>query len=67
MLQQETTTDQVLEVVRAHPDCTLDEVTEKLPKLHWSDVFVAVDNLSRSGHLRLTQRNLGLTTTLSLP
>lgn len=67
MLQQGTTDYQILEVVRAHPDCTLEEVTQKLPTLHWSDVFVAVEFLSRSGHLRLTQRDLELTTTLSLP
>jgi hypothetical protein len=67
MLQQEITADRVLKVVQAHPDCTLDEVTQELKEINWSDVFLAVDSLSRSGHLRLTQSSFGLTTTLRVP
>jgi len=67
MLQQGTIGDQILEVVRAHPDCTLEEVTQQLPELPWADVFIEVDRLYRLGHLRITQINFGLTATLRLP
>ena len=67
MLQQGTTGDRILEIVRADPDCTLEEVTRQLPELYWSDVFLEVERLRRSGQLQLTQSSLGLTTTLRLP
>jgi hypothetical protein len=67
MLQEGTIGDQILEVVRANPDCTLEEVTRQLPELYWSEVFLEVERLSRLGHLRLIQSSLGLTTTLRLP
>jgi hypothetical protein len=67
MLQQGTIGDRILDVVRANPDCTLEEVTRQLPELYWSDVFLEVERLSRLGHLRMIQSSLGLTTTLRLP
>jgi hypothetical protein len=67
MLQQGTIGDRILEIVRADPDCTLEEVTRQLPELYWSDVFLEVDRLRRSGQLQVTQSSLGLTTTLRLP
>jgi len=66
MLQQGTTGDRILEIVRADPDCTLEEVTRQLPELYWSDVFIEVERLRRSGQLQVTQSSLGLTTTLRL-
>jgi hypothetical protein len=47
--------DQILEVVKANPGCTLDQVILSLSGLSWSDVFLEVDRLSRSGQLRLTK------------
>ena len=67
MLVQTSTEDQILEIVRAYPDSTLEEVTQRLPELHWSEVFLVVDHLRRLGHLRLTQSSGGLITTLHLP
>jgi hypothetical protein len=58
-MQQVTTDDQILEVVRVHPGCTMDEVMHLIPELDWSDVFLAVDHLSRSGRLRLTRSGGG--------
>jgi hypothetical protein len=46
---------QILEVVKTHPGCGLDELTSFLPDLSWSEVFIEVDRLSRSGQLRLTR------------
>jgi len=67
MLQQGTIGDRILEIVGADPDCTLEEVTRQLPELYWSDVFLEVERLKRSGQLQLTQSSLGLTTRLHLP
>jgi len=68
MPQQATIGDRILEVVRVHPDCTLEEVTQQLPDRSWSDVCLEVDRLSRSGHLRLIQEcSLGFPTSLRLP
>lgn len=64
MLQYRSSADRILEAVRAHPGCTLEEVEQQLSDLHWSEVFQQVDRLSRSGQLRLAQSSLGLTTTL---
>ena len=59
--------DRILEVVRANPDCSLDEVVQKLPDLQWSDVFMAVDRLNRMGRLRLIQDISLRTTSVHLP
>ena len=67
MLQQATIGDRILKIVRTNPDSTLEEVTRQLPELYWSDVFLEVDRLRRSGQLQLAQSSLGLTTTLRLP
>ncbi len=55
MLNQGPVASQILEVVRSHPGCGLDELTAFLPDFSWSEVFVEVDRLSRSGQLRLTR------------
>ena len=64
MQEEGAIADQILEVVRAHPDCTLDEVTEWMQEAKWAEVFVEVDRLSRLGRLRLSQSNSGFITTL---
>lgn len=64
MLTQDTVADQVLGVVRAHPDCTLEELTQRLQDLDWSEVFLEVARLSRSGQLRLNHSGAGFLTTL---
>jgi len=56
--------DQILEAVRAKPDCTLDELIFRVSGASWSEVFLEVDRLSRSGQLRLTKSRSGLTTRL---
>lgn len=61
-----TITDSVLDAVRAYPDCTLEELTQRLQELNWSEVFLEVDRLSRSGQLRLTQSGDGFLTKLQV-
>ena len=48
MLSAALISDRVLEVVRTNPHCSLDEVVQQLPDLHWSDVFMEVERLNRS-------------------
>ncbi len=57
MEQPTTVAAQILELVKAHPGCGLDELTEHLPAVQWSDIFVEVDRLSRSGQLRLVKND----------
>lgn len=59
MAEPGTLTSRILDAVRSTPDCTLDELTSTCPDLHWNQVFLEVDRLSRSGELRLSARGLG--------
>jgi len=59
-MQQTIVGDRILDVVKAHSDCTLEEVTQQLPDLEWSDVYFGVIRLSRSGHVRLVQSRFSL-------
>lgn len=47
--------NQILDFVKTRPGCGLDELISFMPELSWSEVFVEVDRLSRSGQLRLTR------------
>jgi len=67
MLQQATIGDRILEQVSAHPDCTLEEVAQQFPELHWFDVYIEVERLSRSRYLRLNHKSVLSTITLRLP
>ncbi len=64
MLQQDTVANQILNMIRAFPECALDKLMQRLKEVYWSDVFLEVDRLSWSGKLRLRQNSLGLTTKL---
>lgn len=64
MVGQGMVADQILEFVKAHPNCTLDELTLQLQEWSWSQVFIEVDRLSRFGRLRLTKKGAGFITTL---
>lgn len=57
--QSTTIASKILQVVRAHPGCGLDDLVERLSDVQWSDVFVEVDRLSRAGELRITKPNSG--------
>ena len=59
-----TLASKILQVVRAHPGCGLDDVVERLSDAQWSDVFREVDRLNRLGALRITKPNSGFLVTL---
>jgi len=66
MLQLKTVVDRILEAVRLAPACQLDDLVLSLPGLTWNQVFLEVDRLSRSGHVRVHANGEG-TYTLTLP
>lgn len=51
---------QVVEVIIRSPDTVLDDVVLECPNLTWSQVFMAVDRLSRKGILKLTPKGHGI-------
>jgi len=58
MFQQATISDQILEVVKANPGCTLEQVTQQLTDLHSNDVYIEVERLCQAGHLRLIHHSV---------
>jgi hypothetical protein len=50
---------QVLRIVRKQKACDLDELILECTHYSWTDVFLEVDQLSRSGELRLLSTKAG--------
>lgn len=67
MFQQATIGDRILELVKANRGCTLEEITQQFPDLHWYDVYIEVERLSRAGELRLIHNSVLSTIILRLP
>jgi hypothetical protein len=57
---------QILRIVRKNKTCDLDEPILKCTSYNWTQVFLKVDQLSRSGELRLLCKRAG-DYTVSLP
>jgi len=53
MLQQATVGERILELVKTYPICPLETLTQVFPELHWYNVYIEVDRLSRSRRLRM--------------
>jgi hypothetical protein len=49
----------VLAIVRKQKMCDLDELILECTSYSWTDVFLQVDQLSRSGELRLLPKRTG--------
>jgi hypothetical protein len=47
----------IVETLRAHGPCSLDDVVTSLPSFSWGRVFAAVDRMSRDGRLLLRQHS----------
>ena len=62
MTQHPTVQNQVIDLVQRACACDLEEITRHCTNLTWNQVFLAVDGLSRSGHLRLIFQGRGLYT-----
>jgi hypothetical protein len=48
----------VIEMLRKSGPCSFDDLIRYLPDLSWSEVFVAVDRMSRDGQLLIRRRLL---------
>ncbi len=55
-LQAATTETLVMTVLERERTLRLDQLADRLPELSWSQVFGAVDSLSRRGAIRLRRR-----------
>jgi hypothetical protein len=49
----------LLEMVEQSPDCDVDELATHCPQATWNQVFLTLDNLSRSGQVTLRQQGPG--------
>jgi len=49
----------LLEMVERNPDCDVDELAVHCPQATWNQVFLTLDNLSRSGKVSLRQQGSG--------
>ena len=49
----------IFRIVRKNKMCDLDELILEYTSFSWTDVFVEVDQLSRSGELRLLSKKPG--------
>ena len=45
----------IMEQLRLHGPCCLDDVVTYLPNFSWGEVFLAVDRMSRDGRVVLRQ------------
>jgi len=62
MSQQGTVADRILEAVRSAPGCELDDLELRLPDLTWNQVMLEIDDLSRTGLVRVTAKGQGVYT-----
>ena len=49
----------ILDILRQRNECTMDELLQTCAPYTWNVVFLEVDRLSRSGHVRLLYRKDG--------
>lgn len=64
MAQVITVEDQLIDLLRRTPVCDLEDLVCQCPNLTWNQVFLAVDQLSRSGEIRLVPRGRGMFTVI---
>ena len=53
MAQEITAEDQVIDSMLHTRTCALEDVARRCPNLTWNQVFLVVDQLSRTGRVRL--------------
>ena len=60
MIQEQMVADRLLETVSRSPGCLLEELVLDCPDLTWNQVFLTVDQLSRTGQLLLAKKGPGV-------
>ena len=59
LANQDNLRKRLLDIVRKQKMCDLDELILECTSYSWTDVFLEVDQLSRSGELRLLCKKAG--------
>ena len=62
MAQQTIAEDHVIDMLYRAQVCDMDEIMTHCSDLRWSQVFLAIDRLSRRGAIRLVPRGRGMYT-----
>ncbi|MGA6828789.1 hypothetical protein ACO9S2_14410 [Nitrospira sp. NS4] len=57
----------LLKIVQQTPDCDVDSLAAHCPDMTWNQVFLALDQLSRSGQVILKQQGPGHYNVTALP
>lgn len=52
--------ERILQILSQTPECLLDQLVGACPNHTWSQVFLAVDRLSRGGNIWLANRGPGI-------
>jgi len=60
MTHAQAITNRVIETVARHPGCLLEELAIDCPELTWNQVFLTVDQLTRTGELLLARKGPGV-------
>jgi hypothetical protein len=55
-----TISEDILDAIAQHPGCFLEELAQACPAVTWNQVFAAIDQLSRTGHVQLRLEGRGL-------
>lgn len=50
---EQTVADRILEALEWHPDCSMEELAELCSDLTWDEIFLTVDQMSRTGQIIL--------------
>ena len=59
MTQDKPVTKKLLQVVDLKPECEFDELIAACPEYTWNQIFLAVDELSRTGRISLREKRRG--------
>jgi hypothetical protein len=57
--QQSSIADQIFLALQDTSNCPLDELVLNLPRFRWSQIFLAVDRLRRTGQVQVTALGVG--------
>ena len=59
MIRDREVTHRILKTLEANPQCDLDKLVQLCSELSWSEVFLGIDRLSRTGRVRLSRQSIG--------
>lgn len=60
MTRVDTLQDRMLETIRQHPGCSLEDLQTSCAGWGWNQVFLEVDRMSRAGRIQLRRDSVGV-------